>query len=39
MYFNQELNYFDNDILVSKSISINPNADMLKNSKNVMIRL
>lgn len=30
MFYNDQLNYFDNELLLTKPIAVNPNADTLK---------
>ena len=39
MYFNEEMNYFDNEALLTKTVTINPTAELLREGKNVMVRL
>lgn len=39
MCFNQDLNFFDNEVLMTKEVSINPTAAILKANKSVMVRL
>jgi hypothetical protein len=39
MYFNEEINYFDNELLITKDVSINPTVELLKSGKNIMVKL
>jgi hypothetical protein len=30
MFYNEQLNYFDNELLLSKAIAVNPSAEIMK---------
>ena len=39
MFYNEELNYFDNETLIEKAIAINPGVETIKESKARLLML
>jgi len=39
MFYNEELSYFDNEIIFTKTVVINPTIDQIKEGKALMLRI